>query len=389
MKTGKEHDMTHDIWRQLSGLFVLALIILLGAAGICSGATTSGILPGDETWSGDVVITGTVMIPGDITLGIEPGTTVEFAAGREIELIVKGTLTAEGTESDPITFTSDAENPAKWDWTWIRLDGSGGSGSSLKHCVIEYANTGIRIKESSPVIESNLFSSSCYGINASSSSSLIKGNVFYNNDYGISADNCDFTLTGNRFYKSVQDAIDVSGEFFATIDHNLIYQNGGHGIQVEGLSGTVIVNNTIDRNGLDGIHIRHALSRITIKNNILSANGRNGISCYDSPLPAICYNDLWNNGSHNYFNYTSGEAFIPDPSTGEISKEPLFTDAENGDYTLRCSSACIDAGDPDDDWSSEPEPNGSRINMGAYGGTPEAARRLSSLERIFHPLFFR
>jgi len=98
---------------------------------------------------------------------------------------------------------------------------------------------------------------------------------------------------------------------------------------------------------------------------------------------------LWNNGSHNYFNYTSGEAFIPDPSTGEISKEPLFTDAENGDYTLRCSSACIDAGDPDDDWSSEPEPNGSRINMGAYGGTPEAARRLSSLERIFHPLFFR
>ena len=125
MKTGKEHDMTPDIWRQLSGLFIPALIILLGAAGICSGATTSGVLSGDETWSGDVVITGTVMIPGDITLSIEPGTTVEFAAGRDIELIVKGTLIAEGTESDPITFTSDAENPAKWDWTWIRLDGSG------------------------------------------------------------------------------------------------------------------------------------------------------------------------------------------------------------------------------------------------------------------------
>jgi len=36
-------------------------------------------------------------------------------------------------------------------------------------------------------------------------------------------------------------------------------------------------------------------------------------------------------------------------------------------------SPCIDAGDPAADWSQEPAPNGSRINMGAYGGTGQAS----------------
>ena len=36
-------------------------------------------------------------------------------------------------------------------------------------------------------------------------------------------------------------------------------------------------------------------------------------------------------------------------------------------------SLCIDAGDPNSDWSAEPWPNGNRINMGAYGGTNQAS----------------
>jgi hypothetical protein len=37
-------------------------------------------------------------------------------------------------------------------------------------------------------------------------------------------------------------------------------------------------------------------------------------------------------------------------------------------------SPCIDAGDPESDWSKEPYPNGRRINLGAYGGTPYASK---------------
>jgi hypothetical protein len=42
------------------------------------------------------------------------------------------------------------------------------------------------------------------------------------------------------------------------------------------------------------------------------------------------------------------------------------------DCHLNSLSPCVDAGDPLSDYFSEPEPNGNRINMGAYGGTTEA-----------------
>ena len=38
------------------------------------------------------------------------------------------------------------------------------------------------------------------------------------------------------------------------------------------------------------------------------------------------------------------------------------------------TSPCIDAGDPNDDYSNEPDPNGGRINMGAFGNTDQAAK---------------
>jgi len=69
----------------------------------------------------------------------------------------------------------------------------------------------------------------------------------------------------------------------------------------------------------------------------------------------------------------------------------LFADADNADYHLKSqtgrwvpnsqswvqddvTSPCIDAGDPNSSISDEPEPNGGIINMGAYGGTPEASK---------------
>lgn len=37
-------------------------------------------------------------------------------------------------------------------------------------------------------------------------------------------------------------------------------------------------------------------------------------------------------------------------------------------------SPCMDASDPKDDWSNEPQPHGGRVNMGAYGNTREASK---------------
>jgi parallel beta-helix repeat protein len=46
------------------------------------------------------------------------------------------------------------------------------------------------------------------------------------------------------------------------------------------------------------------------------------------------------------------------------------------------SSPCIDAGEPNSDWRGEIWPHGMRINMGAYGGMPEASMSLSDAGNI-------
>jgi len=75
-------------------------------------------------------------------------------------------------------------------------------------------------------------------------------------------------------------------------------------------------------------------------------------------------------------------------STGNISVDPLFADAADGDFHLKSqrgrlqgsrwvrdaqTSPCINAGDPAGDFSAEPMPNGGRVNMGAFGSTNQAS----------------
>jgi len=61
-----------------------------------------------------------------------------------------------------------------------------------------------------------------------------------------------------------------------------------------------------------------------------------------------------------------------------ITSDPNFVNAQAGDYHLIPASMAIDSGDPSGDYSSEPEPNGDRINIGAYGNTSEATAAIDS-----------
>ncbi|MDP8238733.1 MAG: choice-of-anchor D domain-containing protein, partial [Candidatus Hatepunaea meridiana] len=47
---------------------------------------------------------------------------------------------------------------------------------------------------------------------------------------------------------------------------------------------------------------------------------------------------------------------------GNIDQDPLFVDADNGDFHLTENSPCVDTGDP----NSPENPDGSRVDMGAY-----------------------
>jgi len=121
-----------------------------------------------------------------------------------------------------------------------------------------------------------------------------------------------------------------------------------------------ILNNTIVK-GHTGIYLSGSSSP-TITNNIIVGNQRCGIRC-ESSSPTVSYNNLWDNGT-NY------EGCSPGP--GGISVPPFFVDVSDPDLHLQDSSPCIDAGDPASNYNNEPEPNGGRINLGAYGNTSEA-----------------
>jgi hypothetical protein len=66
-----------------------------------------------------------------------------------------------------------------------------------------------------------------------------------------------------------------------------------------------------------------------------------------------------------------------------ILLDDYLTEYPLGQWVLDdVTSPCIDAGDPNSDWTPELWPHGKHINMGAYGGTPEASMSLSTVGSI-------
>ncbi len=59
---------------------------------------------------------------------------------------------------------------------------------------------------------------------------------------------------------------------------------------------------------------------------------------------------------------------------GIFAQYYLANSSEDGWLEDSSTSPCIDAGDPNSEFSSEPWPNGKRINMGAFGGTEQASK---------------
>lgn len=120
----------------------------------------------------------------------------------------------------------------------------------------------------------------------------------------------------------------------------------------------------------------------TIRNSIVAFNSSGLYRQNPTVFPLLAYNCVYGNDAYDYAGLTDGTGHF-----GNFSADPLFvsppepgpdgvwgtTDDIEGDLHLLPDSSCIDAGDPESDFGREPEPNGNRINLGAYGNTPEAA----------------
>lgn len=226
----------------------------------------------------------------------------------------------------------------------------------------------------------------------------------------------------------------------AIIMDNIIRDSTDQGIVLRDKGSPILINNIIANCSNAGIAVENSCTATLINNTIV--NTKIGIRCFDlgrwDPPYSLnpgggsftCINGiLWNcstraislenssnttipdRGSHAIVAYSdiqNGQSGVSIGATystltwqdGNINLDPLFTDPQNASKSLRdfhlksqagrwnptmktwvkdtVTSPCIDAGDPVSDWKGELWPNGARINMGAYGNTPQASMSLDS-----------
>ncbi|HNS21500.1 MAG TPA: hypothetical protein PKH24_13435 [Sedimentisphaerales bacterium] len=151
-----------------------------------------------------------------------------------------------------------------------------------------------------------------------------------------------------------------------------------------------MLRNLVIANSYIGVLCSHSSPTIT---NLTVVGNVQGVEAYGNSHPDIRNSIFWGNATSDLYGCQATYSCIerPDQGEGNFSEDPLFVDAENGDYHVRSqrgrywpehdvwvlddvSSPCIDAGDPADDFSRESQPNGGRLNIGAHGGTPFAER---------------
>jgi len=159
-----------------------------------------------------------------------------------------------------------------------------------------------------------------------------------------------------------------SGEGPGSILKNFVIENSFMAIFIDGSSPT-ITNVTIVDNGF-------------------------GIAAYTGSQPNISNSIFWNNIFGDLFGCQATYSCVQNGclGPGNLDIDPRFADPEGGDYHLQSKtgrywpqydvwildeafSPCIDGGDPNAAYHSEPMPNGGRVNMGAYGGTAYASKK--------------
>ncbi len=268
-------------------------------------------------------VIGDIVVPENETLSIEPGVDVIFNA--DIRLTVQGQLSAIGTETDSIRFTSETE------WDRIRLENQTQM-SYFEYCVIEKSQVAVHAIASPITISlSRIANTSDYGINIFGSSNQAETRIEYSKIHdtfksGIHISQNSNTLIYNcEIFRcsstpSHMGAIHLQSQGSENNPH--IYYNHIHNNYKQGIIGwditsnssinPLIVGNVIENN-LTGIYLRHASGVISyniIRNNFIDGdtNSGAGIMLAGSSCTANVYG---NTITGNYTGFYIGENASP------------------------------------------------------------------------------
>ncbi|MGA2659692.1 MAG: carboxypeptidase regulatory-like domain-containing protein, partial [Verrucomicrobiota bacterium] len=304
-----------------------------------SAQTHRGTLSASQTWLGGCLhlVAGPVVVPAGATLTINPGAVLKFAAGVNLTVQTGGTLMAQGTVAMPITFTSikddsvagdsngdgAATTPAAGDWDSIYI--SGGN-AIFDHVVVTYG--------ASANLPAGLITSTDSGSVVSVANSVLSHGLYVGLQGGAGT-------------------VSASNSVVTECDRGIQAGSLGH-------ASVTVVNCTLDANNI-GMFFHGGT--VNVANTIVADSLTSGIAdCCGSTVASFRYCDVWSATG------TYGSSTWPFPNqtgqNGNISADPNFKNAAQGDYQLNYLSPCIDAADstiaPATDFMGAPRYNDPR-----------------------------
>ena len=282
----------------------------------------SGSITGSVTWSDTVYVGGDVTVDSAATLTISAGTLVRFFANSDDQsspaftsksgLKVFGTLIAEGTSTNKITFESDATSPGKSDWEGIQFYASSvDSLCKVNHTIIKHGHYGIYSYGATPAeLNNNEISDCVYGILGigvpSMESPTIQGNTVRDNSYGLYLANA--TGTGNGIQDNAITDNDLVGVYLSTCSVPIygctIRKNNG-GVRIGAGSTSTLDSCRVDSSDRWGIYAFGINADPVLKNCTIAYNDTVGMRMFYGAGPVLDDpdnpNEFYSNGSYELF----------------------------------------------------------------------------------------
>ena len=232
----------------------------------------------DVVWTkaAPVTIVEDTVFGDDVRLVIEPGAQVRIAPGKS--LVINGSIVAEGTEQEPIHFTSTAGEP----FGVIAIANTKDRQSHLRNVQIDNGGTAtlsevhytgaLSIYAADALLENVTFRNNRKGdaLDVAYSHARVVHSVFTDNFGCIGYDFSGGEIQGNVFERCGGDAIDLSHSD-TRVDGNVIREVADTGIAIGEKSMPVIANNSIEK-AVIGIAVKD-LSRARIVNNTITLSG--------------------------------------------------------------------------------------------------------------------
>ncbi len=274
---------------------------------------------------------------------------------------------------------------------------------------------GVRLAEG-PVFTADLIHTNDIGLEARGYFELRDSRVFNNTSAGLriksgTFSGAAFVVSGNRIYSNATavDLVDLSHP--GVFQNNIVYAYSVAGVQANGsvLDDLVISNNTFYQTAGAALKFDKGTQGVRLENNLFSIGNGFAISVSSSSENRFAsdYNLFYMTGSGNLGEWEGtvlrdraawmfelgfdAHSLQTDPKLVDPDGQDnlLGFDAVSGrdhgtddDFHLQTGSLAVDAGNPASYFLAEPQPNGGRVDLGAYGNAREATRSAAQTAQL-------